>query len=113
MLDSFNIKITKLVKLPQLVIDNYPEEYGDATDIVTAVHFIYTGIKNGITSQRPGLIGIEFVKDSENFTPFNQLTPEQITAWVESAVGEEKLNEIKTEMEQEIDSKLEDKLPWE
>lgn len=115
MLDSFNIKITKLVKLPQLVVDNYPDEYGSATDIVTAVHFAYSGTKNGTTIERQDLVGIPFVKDEEAYIPFSELKPENVTAWIESIIGEEKLEEVKSGMEEEIDSniQIQDILPWE
>lgn len=117
MLDSFNIKITKLVKLPQVVIDNYPEEYGSATDIVTAVHFTYSGTKNGIITERPGMVGIPFVKNEETYIPFSELKPENVIVWIESVIGEEKLDEVKSEIEVELDTKhqetLDSKLPWE
>lgn len=112
MLDSFNINITKLVKLPQLIIDNYPEEYGSATDIVTVVHYTLNGYKGGFGTSQIGMVHPPFDKEAE-FVDYSKLTNEQVTTWVETLIGEEKLDQIKTEMEQELDSKLEDKLPWE
>jgi hypothetical protein len=52
--------------------------------------------------------------DSENFTPFNELTFEQVCGWVASLV---KLDEIDLELQQNIDNQLIPKpvdlpLPW-
>jgi hypothetical protein len=112
MLDSFNIKITKLVKLPQEIIELYPEEYGDAVDVVTVVHFVYEATKGGISSTKESFIHTPFVKDS-NFIAYADLKQEDILTWLTTLIGEEELNKIKDDLEQDIDNRTPPKLPWE
>jgi hypothetical protein len=115
MLDSFNIKITKLVKLPQEVIEAYPEEYGDVTDLVTVVHFDYEASKGGVIATKESMVHTPFVKDAD-FVAYSELTQENVINWVTGVVGEEQINLVKAELEQEIDSKTPEApltLPWE
>ena len=116
MLDSFNIKITKLFKLPQEVIDNNPEEYGEVTDLVTLVYFDYVATKHGLQITQSNVVHVPFVKDSE-IIPFNELDSDTVVAWVNSQLTEEDIQAIKDEIEAELDAKqqeiLDSKLPWE
>ena len=116
MLDSFNIKITKLFKLPQEVIDNNPDEYGEVTDLVTLVHFDYIATKHGLQTIQSNVVHVPFVKDSE-IIPFNELDSDTVVAWVNSKFTEEEIQAVQDTMEAELDAtnqvNLDSKLPWE
>lgn len=116
MLDTFNIKITNLFKLPQEVIDNNPEEYGDVTDLVTLVYFDYVASKHGLQTIKTSVVHVPFVKDSD-IIPFSELDLDTVVTWVNSQLTEEDIQAIKDEIEAELDTKhqdiLDSKLPWE
>lgn len=40
------------------------------------------------------------------FTPFEQLTLEQVTGWVEGAMGEERVNAMKASLAQQIENQI-------
>lgn len=40
--------------------------------------------------------------NEENFTPFESLLEEQITGWITNSLGEEKINEIKSILDQRL-----------
>jgi hypothetical protein len=116
MLDSFNIKITKLIKLPQVVIDNYPEEFGNITDLVTLIHFDFVASKNEMTATKSSEIHVPFDKNAE-YIPFSELNEQVVMDWLNSKLTEETIQSVKEELEQELDSRQENNsvetLPWE
>lgn len=117
MLDSFNVKITKLVKLPQVVVDNYPEEYEGTPNIVTLVVIEATGQKDGLSITEEKTFHVPFVKQEE-FIDYSNLTEETILTWI-SADIEELKNRLEFILDKQIEEKnelLEDEndspLPW-
>lgn len=112
MLDTFSIKVTRLVKLPQLIIDDNSEEYGDVTDVVTAIHFNYVATKSGYKTEKDGLVAIPFNKESE-FVEFSKLSEATVVSWIETLVGEETISSVKEELEARLDTMVPAKLPWE
>jgi hypothetical protein len=81
----------------------------DITDTVFNVHWQLTGTDdanndaegNLQTASVYGSIGLD-TSDLSSFTPFADLTNEQITGWVESALGEDKVTELKTNVSNQI-----------
>lgn len=119
MLDSFNIKITQLVKLPQVVIDSYPEEYSGKTDIITLVKFKVTATKGDFSLSEEKEIHPAFNKDGE-FVSFNDMTEAAVIAWIDVSV----IDELKSQLETRLDAMIADAaldnntstttvLPWE
>ena len=86
-------------------VDVYPQD-GDYTDVVFNVHWILTGEDaDGINAT---VIGTQTLDVSEitDFTPFDQLTNEQASAWVEAAMGEEQVSSLKESIDKQIADKI-------
>ena len=71
-------------------------------DTVFNVHWQLLGEDNKNNSC--GVYGTQILDTSDlsNFTAFADLTNEQITGWVESAMGEDKVTELKTNVSNQI-----------
>lgn len=54
---------------------------GGLTDILTAVEWVLTGVQGSATFELPGKTTMGPV-DPENFTPYSQLTQQQVLDWV-------------------------------
>ena len=83
-------------------------------DTVFNVHWRLTGIDdtNTVSDRFDGTVNASYniygtqilhTSDLSNFTAFADLTNEQITGWVESAMGEDKVTELKTIISNQID----------
>jgi len=72
-------------------------------DTVFNVHWRLTGEDDSNNSS--GVYGTKELDTSDlsNFTAFADLTNDQITGWVESAMGEDKVTELKTNISNQID----------
>tara|TARA_R100001460_G_scaffold57081_1_gene96813 strand:- start:414 stop:758 length:345 start_codon:yes stop_codon:yes gene_type:complete len=81
----------------------------DITDTVFNVHWQLTGTDdanndaegNPQTASVYGSIGLD-ISDLSSFTPFADLTNDQITGWVESAMGEAKVTVYKANISNQI-----------
>lgn len=63
----------------------------DMQKVVTTVHWRYRGIdEDGISAETYGAQSVG-VPDPENFTPFLELTPEQVEGWLEAVIDVEAL----------------------
>ena len=71
-------------------------------DTVFNVHWRLTGEDNANNSS--GVYGTQELDTSDlsNFTAFTDLTNDQITGWVESAMGEDKVTEYKSAISNQI-----------
>lgn len=54
---------------------------GGLTDILTAVEWVLTGVQGSATFELPGKTTMGPV-DPQNFTPYSQLTQQQVIDWV-------------------------------
>jgi hypothetical protein len=70
-------------------MDAYPELDGN-TDVVFTVHWTLTGTDGTHTAGVYGSVGVTVDPDAP-FTPYADLTQEQVGGWVESALGEEQV----------------------
>tara|TARA_A100001201_G_scaffold83485_1_gene74044 strand:- start:12 stop:335 length:324 start_codon:yes stop_codon:yes gene_type:complete len=72
-------------------------------DTVFNVHWRLTGEDDANNSS--GVYGTQILDTSDlsSFTAFADLTNEQITGWVQSAMGEDKVTELKTIISNQID----------
>lgn len=111
-------------------LECYPEQAGQ-TDVVFQVNWICSGISsetyavtypNGTTAQVPysGSISnktpVTYTAGS-SFTPYSQLTQEQIIGWVQSALGEQGVQDVETNVgvqisEQTNPTSVTPPLPW-
>jgi hypothetical protein len=71
-------------------------------NVVYNVHWKLIGInENGSGTRVIGTQELD-ISNIENFIPFENLTNEQITSWVESAMGEDQINIYKTALQSQI-----------
>ncbi len=70
-------------------MDAYPELDGE-TDVVFTVHWTLTGTDGTYTAGVYGSAGVTVDPDAP-FTPYADLTQEQVIGWVQSAMGEEQV----------------------
>jgi hypothetical protein len=71
-------------------LPNYPNEDGEA-DVVFQINWTLTGTDSTYTASEKGSTGLEF-DSSAPFTPYSQLTKDQIIGWITSIMLEETLN---------------------
>lgn len=95
--------------------DAYPTEAGE-TDVVYTVHYTYTATDGEHVGSVYGTVGVTYEAGSP-FTPFNQLTKEQVTGWVTEALGEETVAAMKTNVDDQIENQINPKSvtltpPW-
>ena len=74
-------------------MDCYPDK-DNYTDVVFTVHWTLTGEKvhegQIYSAYVYGSVSVQF-EPGEAFTPYEQLTQEQVVGWVKSALGEEQV----------------------
>ena len=95
--------------------DAYPQEAGE-TDVVYTVHYTYTATDGEHTGSVYGTVGVIYEAGSP-FTPFNQLTNEQVTGWVTDALGAETVAAMKVNVDGQIENQINPKSvtlppPW-
>lgn len=82
-------------------LEAYPQHAG-ATDVVFTVHYRLDGTDEaGNTAGVYGSVGVSY-EEGEPFTPFAELTEEQVTAWVEDALGEEQVTALRTNIDTQL-----------
>jgi len=95
---SWNIRLMEVV----------PQE-GSLNEVVIIIYWdrnasrvsggkTYTAHRTGISNLGP--------PDPYNFTPFNQLTQQQVVGWVEASLGQDQIDAIDLSLEGEIDSQI-------
>ena len=63
------------------------------TDVVYTVHWRYRGTnENGITAETYGAQSVG-TPDPEDFTPYDEITKEQVIGWLEASLDVEAMNE--------------------
>jgi hypothetical protein len=85
-------------------VDAYPTA-GEFTEVIYNVHWIVTGSDNLENPTRATVYGTQVLNTSEitEFTPFNELTNDQIVEWTKSTMGEEKIAEIEANISKQIE----------
>ena len=95
-------------------VDVYPSKE-DLANVVYNVHWRVTGLSEELDSQENPYqatnIGIQTLntEDITDFIPVNELTNEQVTEWVKSAMGEEEVSRIEESIKNQIDNLIEPK----
>jgi hypothetical protein len=78
-------------------LEAYPTASGESDVVFTAhwqLHATETVDETTYTAQSIGTQGLTYTSGSA-FTPFEELTLEQVQGWVEGAMGEEQVNNMK------------------
>ena len=86
-------------------VDTYPSFEGE-TDVIFNVHWRLTGEDtDGNVGSTYGTIALD-TSDLSNFTPFADITEEQINGWVEAAMGEDEIQAKKDAIDAQIAEKV-------
>jgi hypothetical protein len=72
---------------------------GDLQDVVITIHWRYQAEKDGISTDMYGATSMPY-PTGEDFTPFNELTKDQVCGWLEATL------DIQS-MEENLDKQLE------
>ena len=92
-------------------VDCYPT-FDDETDVVYNVHWRITATSSEVDANdnpyTSSIYGTETIstEDIENFIPFADLTNTIVTEWCETTMGEEKVAEMKTSLDANIESQI-------
>lgn len=89
-------------------LECYPTASGE-TDVVFIAHWQYHATEivdeTTYTATSIGTQALTYVAGTP-FTPFNELTLEQVTGWVENAMGEERVDAMKASLAQQIANQI-------
>lgn len=95
-------------------IDTLPEREGKQ-DVVSMVHWELSGEDAGLTGTIRGAHALTFKADGA-FTPYANLTQDQIIAWVKETMGDEMVASAEADVAQQISNKANAPkaaaLPW-
>jgi hypothetical protein len=89
-------------------LEAYPTASGETDVVFTAhwqLHATETVGETTYTAQSIGTQGLTYTSGS-SFTPFEELTLEQVQGWVEGAMGEEQVNNIKAGLATQIANQI-------
>jgi hypothetical protein len=93
-------------------VDVYPS-YESQTDVVYNVHWILKGESDQQDSEGNNYMATVYNSQTlsledigSNFIPFADLTNATVAGWVESALGTEKINELKSAIDDKIDEQI-------
>jgi hypothetical protein len=105
---TYTWKVTSMSVLP---------EQGGETDVVVFAMYDVTGIQDKTTASVCGTQ--KFTYTGGEFTPYEDLTEEQVIGWIQSALGENGVNSIYSCIDGQINSILNppatpqpEPLPW-
>jgi len=83
----------------------YPSYEGE-TDVVFTVHWVMNGTDgNGHSGSVYGTVGVTYA-DGSPFTPYADLTEAQVTAWVIESLGAERVAELETSIDNQIQQQV-------
>jgi hypothetical protein len=97
-------------------MDAYPEKDG-LTDVVFTAHWTLNGDDGeGHSGSAYGSAGITLNADGD-YTPYADLTQEQVVGWVKNSLGEEQVTSLETSIANQIEQQINPTvvtppLPW-
>ena len=92
-------------------VDCYPSK-DDNTDVDYNIHWRYTCTSDKVDAESnpytATIIGTQVIStdDITDFIPFADLTNAKVTEWCESALGAEKVDEMKSSLDAQIEEKI-------
>jgi len=98
-----------------VAMNAYPQHEGE-TDVVFTVHWTLVGTDGTYTGSVYGSVGVTY-DSSLPFTPYAQLTQDQVIGWVKEALGEEQVANYETNVAAQIENQanppvVTPPLPW-
>lgn len=98
-----------------VALDCYPEFEGEK-DCVFNVHYTLTGVDGEYTGSVYGSVGLTLDAEAP-FTPYSQLTKDQVICWVKDAMGAEQVAAYEANVAQQIENQINPPvvtppLPW-
>lgn len=96
-------------------MDAYPEKDG-LMDVVFQVHWTLVGTDNTYKGTAYGSCSVT-LDESVTYTPYNELTHEQVVGWVKDTIGAEGIAYYETNIATQIENKINPPvvtppLPW-
>lgn len=96
-------------------LDCYPQRDGE-TDVVFTVHWRLNAVDGDYSASGYGTVGLTH-DPSAPFTPYAQLTQEQVVGWVKAALGAEQLAQMEAALAANIAAQINPPvvsppLPW-
>lgn len=93
----------------------YPEKDGE-TDVVFTVHWRVNGADGSYSGTNYGTQGVTY-EPGTPYTPYENLTQDQVVGWVKDAMGEERVAEIESNVAKQIENQknppvVSPPLPW-
>ena len=86
-------------------LDAYPEKDG-LTDVVFTVHWNLTGDDGeGHTGYAYGSVGVT-LDEGGSYTPYNELTKEQVVGWVQESLGAEQVASLEASVANQIEQQI-------
>ena len=101
------MEIEYSLKITELVCD---ATSNGETNVISCVRWVYSGTDGRNSAAYGGYTNINHT-DDEPFTPFSNLTEEQVVTWVLSSMNEARLLEIQTELRRQIENATA-RVPW-
>jgi len=92
------------------------------TDVVMTIHWQLSATEvvddKTYSAQSIGTTSLEFDASAESFIPFAELTKEVVQQWVETQLGEERVEQMKASLTTQIEEQITPKIvnhpaPWE
>jgi hypothetical protein len=85
-------------------LEAYPTAEGE-TDVVFVAHWQLHAITGSYVASSIGTQSLTYTAGTP-FTPFNELTLEQVTGWVKNAMGEGRVAELKAGLATQIENQI-------
>jgi hypothetical protein len=90
-----------VVQMDRLTSDNF----------VVTVHYSVTATDGDYSANTYGTVG--YTQESDNFIPFDNLTPEIVTGWVQTSLGKDTVEEgLAAQIQAQKNPVQESGLPW-
>ena len=86
-------------------------EYKTENKFIVTVHYTVTAVDGEYTASTYGTVG--YTQEEENFTPFEQLTKDQVVGWVQTSLDKETVEaSLASQIEALKNPVQESGLPW-
>jgi hypothetical protein len=81
-------------------LDCYPQQ-GDNANIVFTIHWTLDATDGTYTGRAHGFASVAYEEDTP-FTPYDELTEEQVISWTIDALGQERVADLEAEVARQV-----------